>query len=156
MQKDKIQTLTTSGGNDRGVVVSNNLKKELCNKLIKENKVKKGDIIKHSYTNQILNGDKKCIEKNDGNMITLTTRGDCYGVRVNDENQANLRIRKLTPRECGRLMNVKDEDINKLLKNQNNSSAYHLFGDSICTNVLMAIFGELLDVNWKEYLWKVQ
>ena len=60
------------------------------------------------------------------------------------------KIRKLTPRETGRLMNVKDEDIDKLLKNQSNSSAYHLFGDSICTNVLMAIFGELLDVNWIE------
>lgn len=132
------------------------IKKELCNKLIKENKVQEYDIIKHSYTNQILNGNKKCVEKTDGNMITLTTRGDCYGVCVNDENQTQLRIRKLTPRECGRLMNVKDEDINKLLKNQSNSSAYHLFGDSICTNVLMAIFGELLDVNWKEYLWKVQ
>lgn len=60
------------------------------------------------------------------------------------------KIRKLTPRETGRLMNVKDEDIDKLLKNQSNSSAYHLFGDSICINVLMAIFGELLDVNWIE------
>ena len=45
---------------------------------------------------------------------------------------------------------IKDEDIDKLLKNQSNSSAYHLFGDSICTNVLMAIFGELLDINWIE------
>lgn len=60
------------------------------------------------------------------------------------------KIRKLTPRETGRLMNIKDEDIDKLLKNQSNSSAYHLFGDSICTNVLMAIFGELLNVNWIE------
>ena len=69
----------------------------------------------------------------------------------NDNKISNvLRIRKLTPRETGRLMNVKDEDINKLLKNQSNSSAYHLFGDSICTNVLMAIFGELLDINWIE------
>lgn len=85
VQKDKIQTITTSGGNDRGVV-------------------------------------------------------------------ENLRIRKLTPRECGRLMNVKDEDITKILKNQSDSSAYHLFGDSICTNVLMAIFGELLNINWEEKL----
>ena len=65
---------------------------------------------------------------------------------------SDLRIRKLTPRECGRLMNVKDEDIDKILKNQSDSSAYHLFGDSICTNVLMAIFGELLDIDWKTKL----
>lgn len=74
-----------------------------------------------------------------------TNHGTITAIQSND-----LRIRKLTPRECGRLMNVKDEDIDKLLKNQSNSSAYHLFGDSICTNVLMAIFGELLDVNWIE------
>lgn len=144
VQKDKIQTLTTSGGNDRGVVISNNLKKDLCNKLIKENKVQEYDIIKHSYTNQILNGNKKCVEKTDGNMITLTTRGDCYGICVNDENQTQLRIRKLTPLECFRLMGVKDEDYYKVAKNQSNSSLYHLAGDSIVVNVLMAIFKELI------------
>lgn len=32
---------------------------------------------------------------------------------------------------------------------QSYSSSYHLFGDSICTNCLMAIFGELLDIDWK-------
>lgn len=144
VQKNKIQTLTTSGGNDRGVVISNNLKKDLCNKLIKQNKVQKYDIIKHSYTNQILKGNKKCVEKNDGNMITLTTRGDCYGVCVNDENQTQLRIRKLTPLECFRLMGVKDEDYYKIVKNQSNSSLYHLAGDSIVVNVLMAIFKELI------------
>lgn len=76
---------------------------------------------------------------------------DEYNNKINgSETINNSRIRKLTPRECGRLMGVKDEDIDKLLKNQSNSSAYHLFGDSICTNIIMAIFGELLDINWIE------
>jgi DNA (cytosine-5)-methyltransferase 1 len=156
VQKDKIQTLTTSGGNDRGVVISNNLKKDLCNKLIKENKVQEYDIIKHSYTNQILNENKKCVEKTDGNMITLTTRGDCYGVCVNDENQTQLRIRKLTPLECFRLMGVKDEDYHKIVKNQSNSSLYHLAGDSICTSCLMALFSQLLDISWEDKLWNIK
>lgn len=78
VQKDKIQTITTSGGNDRGVVNS------------------------------------------------------------------DLRIRKLTPKECFRLMGVKDEDFDKVRKNQSNASLYHLAGDSIVVNVLMAIFKELL------------
>lgn len=183
VQKDKIQTLTTSGGNDRGVVISNNLKKDLCNKLIKENKVKENDVIRHSYSNSRLNNWEERKPKTNNISPTLDTRCDCLGVcvgtyqysksdkfmngkdrlqlgkDVSDTLQTtpkegvcynDLRIRKLSPRECGRLMNVKDEDINKLLKNQSNSSAYHLFGDSICTNVLMAIFGELLDVNWIE------
>lgn len=57
----------------------------------------------------------------------------------------NLRIRKLTPKECGRLMGVRDEDIDKILKHQSNASAYHLFGDSIVVNVLMAIFNQMID-----------
>lgn len=54
------------------------------------------------------------------------------------------RIRKLTPRECFRLMGVKDEDFDKIAKNQSDSSLYHLAGDSIITNCLMAIFKEMI------------
>lgn len=57
----------------------------------------------------------------------------------------NLRIRKLTPRECLRLMGVKDEDIDKMIQNQSDSSLYHLAGDSIVVNVLMAIFKEMIE-----------
>ena len=56
----------------------------------------------------------------------------------------DLRIRKLTPKECWRLMGVKDEDYEKVAKNQSNASLYHLAGDSIVVNVLMAIFKEML------------
>ena len=61
----------------------------------------------------------------------------------------NLCIRKLTPGECFRLMGVKDEDFKKVNKNQSDSSLYHLAGDSIVTTCLMAIFGELLGVDYK-------
>lgn len=57
--------------------------------------------------------------------------------------QTNLKIRKLTPKECFRLMGVKDEDFENCAKNQSNSSLYHLAGDSIVVNVLMATFNEL-------------
>lgn len=56
----------------------------------------------------------------------------------------NLRIRKLTPRECFRLMGVNDKDFDKVAKNQSNSSLYHLAGDSIVVNILMAIFKKML------------
>ena len=55
----------------------------------------------------------------------------------------DYRIRKLTPRECFRLMGVKDEDFDKVAKHQSNSSLYHLAGDSIVTNVLSAIFKQM-------------
>ena len=58
--------------------------------------------------------------------------------------EKNLRIRKITPKECGRLMGVRDKDIDTMAVNQNNSSQYHLYGDSIVVDVLMAIFGQML------------
>ena len=62
----------------------------------------------------------------------------------------NYRIRKLTPKECFRLMGVKDEDFEKIAKNQSNASLYHLAGDSIVVNVLMAIFRQLFDKENKD------
>ena len=60
------------------------------------------------------------------------------------EQNQNYRIRKLTPRECWRLMGVKDEDFEKVKTHQSESSLYHLAGDSIVVNVLMEIFKMLL------------
>lgn len=60
------------------------------------------------------------------------------------KEQNEYRIRKLTPKEAFRLMGVKDEDFERVVRNQSNSSLYHLAGDSIITNCLMAIFKEML------------
>lgn len=74
---------------------------------------------------------------------TLCTRGGTKVV-LNKEIISNLKIRKLTPKECFRLMGVKDEDYERCAKNQSEASLYHLAGDSIVVNVLMAIFKEML------------
>lgn len=67
----------------------------------------------------------------------------------------NLRIRKLTPKECFRLMGIKDIDYGKIAENQSNSSLYHLAGDSIVVPVLVAIFGQMIDgFNFNEYIEK--
>ena len=58
---------------------------------------------------------------------------------------SQLRIRKLTPKECFRLMGVKDEDYDKIKKNQSDASLYHLAGDSIVVDVLMAIFSTMIE-----------
>jgi DNA (cytosine-5)-methyltransferase 1 len=58
------------------------------------------------------------------------------------ENQ--LRIRKLTPLECYRLMGFSDEAFALAQPNQSNSSLYHQAGDSIVVNVLMELFRSLL------------
>jgi len=59
--------------------------------------------------------------------------------------EADYRVRKLTPIECWRLMGVKDEDCKNAMKNQSNSSMYHLAGDSIIVNVLMEIFKPMFE-----------
>ena len=52
----------------------------------------------------------------------------------------NYRIRKLTPRECLRLMGVSDEDITKMQSvGLSDSSLYKLAGNSIVKNVLDAL-----------------
>lgn len=55
------------------------------------------------------------------------------------------RIRKLTPRECFRLMGVKDEDSQKMLDVNSNSQCYKQAGNSIVVQVLMAIFAQLIE-----------
>ncbi|WP_347283024.1 DNA (cytosine-5-)-methyltransferase [uncultured Muribaculum sp.] len=87
--------------------------------------------------------------RKDGTVGTLTTDGNSpkHNNRV---VELNYRIRKLTERECFRLMGVKSEDFERIAKKQSMSSLYHLAGDSIVTACLMAIFGLLLEVDYKQ------
>ena len=159
VQKGKAQTITCMGGENIGVVVksSPNLQETLCNELIKSGEIKENDIIKHSFTRQIMSGKKKAVEKQ-GEMITLTTRGDCFGVVVKDEKpiiKNNLRIRKLTPLECMRLMGFGNQDYKAMREiNMSDMAIYHMAGDSIVVCVLIAIFYPLLfnDYNYKEII----
>lgn len=55
-----------------------------------------------------------------------------------------MRIRKLTPRECFRLMGVSEPDIDKMLNSGiSNSACYKLAGNSIVVDVMTAIFDKL-------------
>lgn len=65
------------------------------------------------------------------------------------ENQPSVieneyRIRKLTPRECWRLMGFTDEDFNKASECNSNSQLYKQAGNSIVVNCLEEIFKQLL------------
>lgn len=61
----------------------------------------------------------------------------------NIKPQKSYRIRKLTARECFRLMGVKDEQFDRL-HDISNSQLYKLAGNSIVVDVLEAIFKNLL------------
>lgn len=64
-----------------------------------------------------------------------------------------FRIRKLTPRECFRLMGVDDADINKIqAAGVSNSAQYKLAGNSIVVDVLFHIFRRMfIDTDVPEY-----
>lgn len=55
------------------------------------------------------------------------------------------RVRKLTPRECFRLMGVKDEDFDKIKDAFSDTTLYHLAGDSIVTNVIMSALAPMFN-----------
>lgn len=223
--KQCAPTIAASGSKDNLVVKEgvseDNLKRQLCNKLIQEGLVKEGDVIRHSYTNSRFDSfhtensdDPNCcstlttradcigyVEKQEPMPCpTLDTRCDCLGVVVKSDNKrlqqlvskmdlsqdnqymdlynqqtsdnagtittrvdasnstaiyTNYRIRKLTPRECWRLMGIVDSDYDKVAEHQSNASLYHLAGDSIVTTCLMAIFGKLFNVDYRAKIRKL-
>lgn len=99
----------------------------------------------------VWDGFNQKVRKDSNTIGTLT--GNCHkDLKRNGQGiieKSNERIRKLTERECGRLMGVKDDDITKIGKNLSRSAQYHMFGDSIVTSCLMAIFGKMFNVDYE-------
>ena len=62
-------------------------------------------------------------------------------------NMENIRIRKLTPKECWRLMGFDDSDFEKAEKVNSNTQLYKQAGNSIVVNVLERILENLIDKN---------
>lgn len=74
-----------------------------------------------------------------------TMRGGNTQPMIVDDKQ--YRIRKLTPRECYRLMGFSDSDFDKAAAVNSNTQLYKQAGNSIVVNVLEAIFRELFKSN---------
>ncbi len=74
-----------------------------------------------------------------GNQVAQTLTTSCNQGVVN-----NYRIRKLTPKECWRLMGFDDEDFEKASQVNSNAQLYKQAGNSIVVQVLEVIFRELL------------
>jgi DNA (cytosine-5)-methyltransferase 1 len=72
---------------------------------------------------------------------TITAQG---GENINYV-ETQYRIRKLTPRECWRLMGYSDEDFEKAAEVNSNTQLYKQAGNAIVKQVLMAIFSQLLN-----------
>ena len=126
-----IQTIKT--GQDVGVVVekTNGFYKQAL-EVFNNNDCKYGDVILAF---------NKTIDKS-GCSPTLTTRPEGKKTAILPVTH-DLRIRKLTPREALRLMDVEEHDIDIILSEVSNTQAYKLAGNSIVVNVLVEIFRKL-------------
>ena len=146
VQKGISQTITTAGGDNVGVVVKEeSLFSDTEEKLFTED----GNIRRYI-------GSDKVDEFKEGQMATTSfPNGYGHGPRVHDESvslntidrpcvKQNLRIRKLTPRECLRLMGWNDEQIDKIqASGVSHSQQYKQAGNGIVVQVLEKIFANL-------------
>lgn len=82
----------------------------------------------------------KRVYSDEGLSPTLT---DMQGGNRQPKTMINNRIRKLTPKECWRLMGFSDESFEKAAKVNSNTQLYKQAGNSIVVNVLEAIFKRL-------------
>lgn len=98
-----------------------------------------------------------CNQKGAEHAITLNDKGLRLNekikkvkefVKQRDEgrrmDKRKLRIRRLTPRECFRLMSFDDEDFDKVKDINSNSQLYRQAGNSIVVKCLEEIFKNLL------------
>lgn len=75
-----------------------------------------------------------------GTLRTIDSGGDKRII----EKDTQYRIRKLTPKECWRLMGFADEDFEAASEVNSASQLYKQAGNSIVVNVLEAIFGQMI------------
>ncbi|MBR1884359.1 MAG: DNA (cytosine-5-)-methyltransferase [Clostridia bacterium] len=123
VQKDKIQTIKTTP--DIGVVVEKKIKYE--QPLEREGW--------HNKAKEVLNPDgiSTCIHTQSNNLLQKI-------------KEPSLRIRKLTPLECWRLMGFDDADFyNAQSTGISNTQLYKQAGNSIVVNVLEKIFINLFE-----------
>lgn len=137
-----------------------NKKEQLCDYMINNDMVEPYDVINHGYTEHRFSSiqQNKDIVMSRNMVPTITTRPDELGVTVpikssftdsdaksliTKEHKYNLRIRKLTPKECWRLMGFDDEDFEKASKVCSNAQLYKQAGNSIVVNVLEAILNSM-------------
>ena len=76
-------------------------------------------------------------------------RGGSHTIMANENTQCVVyreRVRKLTPKECFRLMGFADRDIDVLIKNGlSKTQLYKMAGNSIVVNVLESLFGKIFE-----------
>lgn len=144
-------------GNDISAVIKCRSGSQIEDNYIKENKIKIKNATKKGYVEIPIGGvfdasypesntRRGRVQQNGHISPTLTSQGEppCYFEGVTNEIINNYRIRKLTPRECFRLMGASEEDIDKIQSSGiSNTQQYKMAGNSIVVDVLYHIFRKM-------------
>lgn len=180
VQKGKAQTLTCMGGANVGVVVKDEKPNIIgsyqpnsfcAGQIIDTNGIAPPFLENHGSVMGVIEKDDT---KRYKNYITWKNKKGEFNTQCNRamlENDLSLtiptgntpklaesehlRIRKLTPLECMRLMGFGNQDYKAIREiNMSDMAIYHMAGDSIVVCVLIAIFYPLLfnDNNYKEII----
>lgn len=141
--KQVSQTLTTSGGNEMAVVVDevkrivSATRKCDIGVTVHDNgdiRPRRLDKKKSGISEMQINKDT-----NISNTVTASHMPKTYG------DSTNFRIRKLTPKECWRLMGFDDEDFYKAEAVNSNAQLYKQAGNSIVVDVIVKIYEKLFE-----------
>lgn len=100
------------------------------------------EVVRIEKVGQISSNGSQCGTVISDNGISANLVAGTHGY-TNSHIATQYRIRKLTPRECGRLMGVSDEDIDKMAAVNSNTQLYKQFGNSIVVDVMCAMFKNL-------------
>lgn len=108
-------------------------------------KFNEGQIADISFPNGYNKGNR--VFDNCPTINGTTTKGNfCY------KEEAPLRIRKLTPKECFRLMGFDDESFHRAEMTNSNTQLYKQAGNSIVVDVLEELFRMMLDQDGHLYV----
>ena len=100
------------------------------------------EVVRIEKVGQISSNGSQCGTVISDNGISANLVAGTHGY-ANSHIATQYRIRKLTPRECGRMMGVSDEDIDKMAAVNSNTQLYKQFGNSIVVDVMCAMFKNL-------------
>ena len=100
------------------------------------------EVVRIEKVGQISSDGSQCGTVISDNGISANLVAGTHGY-ANSHIATQYCIRKLTPRECGRLMGVSDEDIDKMAVVNSNTQLYKQFGNSIVVDVMCAMFKNL-------------
>ncbi|MEG2229955.1 MAG: DNA (cytosine-5-)-methyltransferase [Bacilli bacterium] len=148
-------TARSQGDNHGQTILINNTDETIDVEALLENNAEKSyleaknklDTINEHYSqyskNKILKNivDNDIVETITANAMQSFDHNNCHIIKN------NLRIRKLTPLECFRLMGFNDNDFYKAQQVNSNSQLYKQAGNSIVVNVLEEILKQIFNSN---------